>query len=94
MLTLEYPDWIPDLLGYQSLIIKVHLEYEDDNWLAYDRQFCLSAAANHNIVWAHIEQTLWSLALSGKAKPADANIVSVLLTNPLSMYGYQNTPHL
>ena len=27
-----------------------------------------------------------------KPKPADANIVSVLLTNPLSVYGNQNTP--
>ena len=32
-------------MAYQSLIIEVHLEYEGDNWLAYDRWFRLSAAA-------------------------------------------------
>ena len=68
VLTRKHPERIPDLLGYQSLIIKAHLEYDGDNWLAYDRRFCLSAAANYNIVWGHIDQTLWSLAFSGKAK--------------------------
>ena len=70
MLTQKHPERIPDLLGYQSLIIEVHLEYEGDNWLAYDRRFHLSAAANHNIVWAHIciDPTLWGLAFPGKAK--------------------------
>ena len=43
VLTRKYPEQIPDLLEYQSLIIEVHLEYEGDNWLAYDRQFHLSA---------------------------------------------------
>ena len=63
MLTQKYPEQIPDLLGYHSLIIEVHLQYKGDNWLAYDSRLCLSAAANHNIVWAHIDQ-----AYSGKAK--------------------------
>ena len=35
---------------------------------AYDRWFRLSAAANHNTVWGHIDQTLWSLTFSWKAK--------------------------
>ena len=61
VLTRRYPEQIPDLLGYQSLMIEARLEYEGDNWFAYDRRFCLSAAANHNIVWAHIDQKLWSL---------------------------------
>ena len=61
----KYPEQTP---GYQSLIIEVHLEYEGDNWLSIDRWFRLSAAANHNIVWGHIDLTLWSLAFSGKAK--------------------------
>ena len=68
VLTQKYPEQIPDLLGYQFLIIEAHQEYEGDNWLAYDRRFRLSAAANHNTVWGHIEQTLWSLAFFGKAK--------------------------
>ena len=42
VLTRIYPKQIPDLLEYQSLIIEVHLEYESDNWLAYDRLFRLN----------------------------------------------------
>ena len=42
VLTRKYPEQIPDLSGYQSLIIEAHLEYESDNWLAYDRQFRLN----------------------------------------------------
>ena len=33
------PDRIPDLLGYQSLIIKAHLEYAGDGWIGYDKDF-------------------------------------------------------
>ena len=34
----------------------------------YDRRFCLSTPANHNTCWGRIDQTLWSLAFSGRAK--------------------------
>ena len=33
------PDRIPDLLGYQSLIIEAHLEYAGDGWIGYDKDF-------------------------------------------------------
>ena len=45
VLTQKHPERIPDLLGYQQLIIEASLEYEGDNWLGYDRQFRLTAAA-------------------------------------------------
>ena len=67
-LTQKHPERIPDLLGYQQLIIEASLEYEGDNWLGYDRQFQLTAAATQNTAWGHIDQTLWSLAFSAKAK--------------------------
>ena len=45
VLTQKHPEPISDLLGYQHLIITASLEYEGDNWLGYDRQFRLTAAA-------------------------------------------------
>ena len=68
VLTQKHPERIPDLLGYQQLIIEASLEYEGDNWLGYDRQFRLTAAATQNTAWGHIDQTLWSLVFSAKAK--------------------------
>ena len=33
------PDRIPDLLGYQSLITEAHLEYGEDGWIGYEKDF-------------------------------------------------------
>ena len=68
VLTQKYPERISDLLGYQHLIITASLEYEGDNWLGYDRQFRLTAAATQKTTWGYVDQTLWSLAFSSKAK--------------------------
>ena len=62
------PDRIPDLLGYQSLIIEAHLEYGGDGWIGYDKRFRLNAAANSLKTWAQVDTTLWHLAFTGKAK--------------------------
>jgi len=48
VLTQKHPERIPDLLDYQHLIIVASLVYEGDNWLGYDRQFHLAAAATQN----------------------------------------------
>ena len=62
------PDRIPDLLGYQSLIIEAHLEYGGDGWIGYDKRFRLNAAANSLTTWAQVDTTLWHLGFTGKAK--------------------------
>ena len=33
------PERIPDLMGYQSLIIEASMEYKGDCWAGYDRRF-------------------------------------------------------
>ena len=39
----------------KSRIIVASLEYEEDHWLGYDRQFCLTTAATRNItIGAHM----------------------------------------
>ena len=64
----KQPQRVPDLLGYQTLIIEAYLEYQDDGWMAYDRRFRQRTAATQP--WAHIDTTLWNLAFSGKGRAA------------------------
>ena len=35
----KQPDRVPDLMGYQVLMLEVSNEYKNDCWLAYDRHF-------------------------------------------------------
>ena len=62
------PDRVPDLLGYQSLIIDASIQYDGDGWVGYDRWFRLNAAANSNKTWATLDATLWNRAFTGYAK--------------------------
>ena len=64
----KHPDRVPDLLGYQSLIIDSSIQYEGDSWIGYDRRFRLSAAANSTKIWASLDPTLWNLAFAGSAR--------------------------
>ena len=64
----KQPERVPDLLGYQTLLIDAYLEYRGDTWVGYDRRFRLTAAANATKVWARIDPTLWNLAFTGIAK--------------------------
>ena len=64
----KQPERVPDLLGYQFLLIDAYLEYRGDTWVGYDRRIHLTAAANASKVWARIDPTLWNLAFTGIAK--------------------------
>ena len=62
----KQPGRVPDLLGYQSLIIDAQREFQGDHWLGYDRRFRLRAAATHPDKWANVDITLWMLAFAGR----------------------------
>ena len=66
VLTQKHPEQISDLLGYQHLVITASLEYKGDNWLDYNRQFCLTAAATQYTTGGYVDQTLWILTFSTK----------------------------
>jgi len=36
---------IPDLIGYQNLIIQVSIQCQEGSWVVYDRRFHLKASA-------------------------------------------------
>ena len=62
------PHRVPDILGYQSLIIEAPLEYGGDGWIGYDIRFCINAAANSLATWVQVDTTLWHLEFTEKAK--------------------------
>ena len=64
----KHPERVPDLLGYQSLIIDASIQYEGDNWIGYDRRFHLSVAANSTKIRASLDPTLWNLAFAGNKR--------------------------
>ena len=68
ILSQSEPERIPDLQGYQVLIIQASMEYDDNRWMGYDRVFRLKATSQKGISWSSIDTTLWNVAFSGKSK--------------------------
>ena len=59
---------VQDLLGYSTLITKVHVPYAGDGWMGYDYRFRQIAATKLHVTWAQIDTTLWNLAFSDKGR--------------------------
>ena len=63
----KQPKRVPDLLGYQSLIIDAYQEFKGDYWMGYDRCFRQRAAAVAQVdKWTNIDITLWNLAFASR----------------------------
>ena len=73
ILSKSQPHRVADLLGYQTLILQAHQEFQGDFWLRYDRTFRQKAATLKNTKWATIDTTLWSLAFSGRGRSGSLN---------------------
>ena len=41
----KQPQRVPNLMGYQVLILEASSEYKNDCWMAYDRRFCQDATS-------------------------------------------------
>ena len=55
----KQPQRVPDLMGYQVLILEASSEYKNDCWTAYDRRFFAqddTSQPQHN--WSNIDTTL------------------------------------
>ena len=64
----KQPQRVPDLMGYQILMLEVSNECQNNHWLAYDRRFRQFAASQPSWKWSNTDTTLWSLAFTGQAK--------------------------
>ena len=76
--SLKKPHRIPDLIGYQSLIIQSSLHCQEGCWIVSNRQFRLKASAVSTAEWSCIDIAVWKLAFPkcllapGLSQPAKA----------------------
>ena len=59
-----YPEAIPELMAYMSLIIRCSQDYEGLAWVRYDMSFCRQAAASGNRNWSEVKSTLYSICFT------------------------------
>ena len=64
----KQPHWVPDLLGYLTLITEAHMQHTGDGWMGYDRSIRQIAATKPYVTCAQIDTMLWNLAFSAKAR--------------------------
>ena len=64
----KQPQRVPDLMGYQILMLEASNEYQGNCWLAYDRRFRQQASSQPNCKWSNIDSTIWNLAFTGQAR--------------------------
>ena len=62
----KQPHRVPDLIGYQILILEASNEYRNDCWLGYDRRFRQQAASRSNCKWSDMDSTLWNMVFTGR----------------------------
>ena len=64
----KQPQRVPDLMGYQILILEASSEYQNNQWLAYDHCFWQLAASQPNCKWFTTDFTLYNFAFTGQAR--------------------------
>jgi len=61
----KQPQRVPDLMGYQILMLEASSEYQNNRWMAHDRRFRQQAASHPSSKWS---STLWNFAFTDQAK--------------------------
>ena len=59
----------PELLAYLATIVRVERNYEDGQWVAYDRQFRREALTRKDLNWSVTHPRLYNEAFTGRARP-------------------------
>ena len=62
VVSLKEPHRIPDLIGYQNLIVQSSIDSHEGRWIIYDRHFRLKASATTIQEWSAIDITVWRMA--------------------------------
>ena len=62
----SFPEIIPELMGYMSLIIRCGQDYEGLAWVWYNMAYRQQAAASGNCKWSEVNGTLYSVCFTGK----------------------------
>ena len=86
----SFPEAVPELMGYMSLIIRCCQDYEGLAWVHYDMAFCQQAAASVNRKWLEVSSTLYSIYFTGKFRgnhQCDLCLVKTHGTSSYPQYG-------
>ena len=78
----QKPKRVPDLLGYQRIIMGASLHCREGKWLTYDHRFCLKVSASNTKEWSTIDITIWSTTFPERAI-RDYRSQDLPLTNPV-----------
>ena len=68
ILATRFPEKAPELLAYQSSIIRAERNYEGKQWVAYDRQYRREALARKDLNWSVPNVRLYNEAFTGRAR--------------------------
>ena len=68
VLSQRYPVFVPELMAYQTTIIKCSKDFDGIAWAQYDRAYRRQAAQSKDLRWSRLNTTLYSLCFAGKAK--------------------------
>ena len=92
IISCKKPKRIPDLLGYQSLIIGASTDCHQGKWVIYDRRFRLKASASHTEQWSTIGVTLWNVTFPKKAihNRSSAGSPSYMASSSRPQHQYHN----
>ena len=66
ILSTRYPEVLPELIGYQLLIVKHSRKFRYPSWLHYDIEFRKWAANNNHRRWSQLNQEIYALAFTGQ----------------------------
>ena len=86
----SFPEAIPELMGYMSLIIRCSQDYEGLAWVWYDMAYRRQAAASGNRKWSEVNGTLYSVCFTGKFRgnrQCDLCLARTHKTNNCPLYG-------
>ena len=68
VLSQRFPAMVPELMAYQTTIIKCSRDFDGLAWAQYDRAYRPQAAQSKDLKWSRLNPTLYSLCFAGKAK--------------------------
>ena len=67
VLSSRFPEFLPNLVSYQLIIVKLSKHFRYPSWLYYDVEYCKLASANRIWDWSQTNLELFALAFTGQA---------------------------
>ena len=68
VLSQRFPAFVPDMMAYQTTIIKCSRDFDGLAWAQYDRAYRRQVAQSKDLRWSRLNTTLYSLCFARKAK--------------------------